>query len=90
MSIISISFDTQKKTLYVSINGQKIDDVRNVYISRYYEDEAPHIELTTSKENKEDGVVVENRVYASNVQKVSRKDCEIVDIEKYEPKIFRY
>ena len=90
MSVVSISFDTQKKSLYVSINGTEISNVRYVTIDRYYEDENPHIELVTRKEDKNDGVVVENRVYASNIEKVTKKDYEIVDINKYEPKYFKY
>ena len=90
MSIVNISFDTQKKSLYVSINGNKIDDVRSIYVDNYYEDESPHIELTTRKEDKKDGIVLENRVYASNTKKVNKKDCQIVDIDKYKPTIFKY
>ena len=90
MSVVNISFDTQKKSLYVSINGQKIENVRSIYVDHYYEDESPHIELVTRKEDKNDGIVIENRVYASDTSKVKDKDCEVVDIDKYEPKIWRY
>jgi len=92
MSIINMSFDTQKKQLYVSINGQEIDNVRQIYVSRYYDDENPMIEVVVRKEDKKDGVVVENRVYASDMNNVKNKSegCEVIDIEKYSPKCFRY
>lgn len=72
MAKIIINYDTKEKSLDVSMDGQKLNNISNIYIYNYEmegEDES-HIEITSVEGDEENSIYRRSCIYA-NRQEVS-------------------
>jgi len=63
MAEINITYDTISKELSVTMNGQKLDDVRYIHVNNYY-DKEPSISIEM-KPKEQDGMCFYTNVTAS-------------------------